>query len=150
MEELIKEYGFSILVGADGHRIWLHNNPEAKNPTFEELLIFLSQDETNLIPYDFNNFVCADYAEMLHNNAEKAGIRAAYVCVNLSDSYFGDGGHALNAFRTIDKGLVFVDDTGGYDCIVDVKPEEPYIPISLFSDVEFYSSGVVKSYTVQW
>jgi len=42
------------------------------------------------------SFVCADFAETLHNNAEKVGIRVAYVTVN--------GIHALNAFDTTDRG----------------------------------------------
>lgn len=154
MEELVK-HGFSITVGADGHRIWIHNNPDAKNPTYEELLVFLAQDETNLIPYDFDNFVCADYAEMLHNNAEKAGIRSAYVCVDFSSTSqffptpFGNS-HALDAFKTTDEGLVFIDVSGGFDCVVDVVIDKLYVPIPLFSDVEFYSVGDVKFYKVQW
>lgn len=104
MEELIEPDIFSVIVGADGHRIWLHNNPDARNPTWEELLAFLQNDRTDQHPYDPDSFVCADYAEMLHNNAEKAGVRAAYVCT--SD-------HALNAFNVVDRGLVFVDSTHG-------------------------------------
>ena len=47
---------------------------------------------------------------MLHNNAEAAGIRAALVGV------FFEGettGHGLNVFKTTDRGLVYVDCTGG-------------------------------------
>lgn len=148
MEELVKsEVPFlyeEITVGADGHRIWLHNNPDAKNPTWEELLLFLQQDTTNQIPYSYSSFVCADYAETLHNNAEKADIRVAYVSVELSDVE-----HALNAFRTTDRGLVFIDCTG-YDCKVDVVVGRNYIPVSLFTYDEFYPMGIIDSYEVQW
>jgi len=162
MEELVKEDFFAIVVGADGHRIWLHNNPNARNPTYQELLVFLAQDNTDQIPYDPAKFVCADYAERLHNNAEKAGIRAAYVVVEFSTTYqtfvspFGYS-HALNAFRTTDRGLVFVDVTrpfgavrGSFDCIVDVKVGQPYVPVPLFSYVELSPLGIVKSVSIQW
>jgi len=47
--------------------------------------------------------ICADFAERLHNNAEKAGIRAGYV---------NGTNHAFNVFETTDKGLVYIDDVG--------------------------------------
>jgi hypothetical protein len=111
--------------------------------------------------YDPAKFVCADYAERLHNNAEKAGIRAAYVIVEFSTnqtfaSPFGSS-HALNAFRTTDRGLVFVDVTrplgvvgGSFDCIVDIKVGQPYVSVPLFSYVELSPLGVVKSVSIQW
>jgi len=45
----------------------------------------------------------------VHNNAEAAGIRAALVNINFDES---DKGHALNAFDTIDMGLIYIDCTG--------------------------------------
>jgi hypothetical protein len=66
-----------------------------------------------------NPDICADFAERLHNDAEMAGIRCAYVSIELSGytdpNNFGisaDTGHALDAFQTTDRGLVYVDDTG--------------------------------------
>ena len=50
---------------------------------------------------------------------ENAGIRAAWVSVEFTDN---PDGHALNAFETTDKGLVFVDCAGG-------SPSD-YIPIA--------------------
>lgn len=52
--------------------------------------------------------VCADFAEVLHNNAELFGIKAAWVAINFEEG----PGHALNAFQTTDRGLVFIDCTG--------------------------------------
>jgi len=111
MEELVEPNIISVTVGADGHRIWLHNSTDAKNPTWMELVEFLQSDRTDQRPYDSDSFVCADYAEMLHNNAEKAGIRAAYVYTS---------NHAFNAFTVSDRGLVFVDNTIG-DELVDAN-----------------------------
>jgi PKD repeat protein len=140
-----------ILVGGNGHTIKLHNNPDAKNPTWGVLLWFLQRDTTEQIPYVYGSFVCADFAETLHNNAETAGIRAAYVSVELSGI-----GHACNAFRTTDRGLVFIDDTGqiygfGYDKQVSIVVGKQYVPTALFSsDVYFLSMGTVDSYEIQW
>lgn len=160
-------FGKGIVVGADGHKIRLHNNPYANDPSWNELLQFLRQDTTDQIPYSYSSFVCADYAEKLHNNAEEAGIRAAYVDVFLKPYYIyniytdvplaiPDGiGHACDAFRT-DRGIVFIDVTGspnlvGYDKQVNIVVGGQYVPVALFSgDVEFYSMGIIDSYEVQW
>ncbi len=115
-----------------------------------------------------NPHVCGDFAERLHNNAEMTGIRCAYVSVYLSgysDSYeYGipsDTSHALVAFDTSDKGLVYIDDTGitGYgpsncDKIVDVQVGEYYIPISLFPEVGWSSTwgdmGLIDDIFITW
>jgi hypothetical protein len=95
-------------VGARGNPIILVNNPGARNPSWAELFQFLLEDQTDKQTYSYSSFVCADFAEMLHNNAEKAGIRAGFVYVNLE----GGETHCLNVFETTDRGLIFIDDTG--------------------------------------
>lgn len=96
---------------ASGASIRLLNNfGKTHNPTWEELKSFLRADGTDEHSYYYATFICGDFAEMLHNNAEKVGIRAALVVV----SFYNDIPHALNAFYTTDKGLVYVDCTG-YD-----------------------------------
>jgi len=88
----------------------LVNNPNATNPTWEELLQFITSDDTDKEPYIEDIYMCGDFAETLHNNAEQEGIRAAWVGIHFADDIIG---HALNAFNTIDEGVVFVDCTGG-------------------------------------
>ena len=105
----------AIHVGADGKPIELINNPNAINPTYAELAAFVRADDTDTELYleqqigGLQPFVCADYAEAVHNNAETKGIRAASVGIDLRDN---EDGHALNAFETTDRGLVYVDCTG--------------------------------------
>jgi hypothetical protein len=152
----------AYLIGADGHAITLENNPDAKNPSWEELKAFLLKDKTDVIEYDFDKFVCADFAEMVHNNAEEAGIRAAFVSIWLGPCayYPTSGGHALNAFETTDKGLVYIDCTGymtsmSADKIVDVQLGKEYIPRSIFPEpgwAEYWDSmGEVEEIeTIQW
>jgi hypothetical protein len=102
----------AVIVGGDNKPIRLINNEDAVNPSFDELLLFISKDDTNTLPYIKDGpeaFVCSDFAETLHNNAEEAGIRAGWVSIDYAD---GSIGHAINVFETTDMGLVFIDCTG--------------------------------------
>lgn len=105
----------TIHVGADGEPIELFNNPSSRNPTYAELIAFIRTDDTDAKRYlerrigGWQPFVCADFAEAVHNNAEGAGIRAAWVSIDLAGE---EVGHALNAFETTDKGLAYIDCTG--------------------------------------
>ena len=101
-----------VLVGGDGEPIILVDNPNAMDPSYAELVAFIEQDTTDAKDYLEHpriGYVCADFAEDVHNNAEAAGIRAASVSVDFQGNEMG---HALNAFETIDKGLVYIDCTG--------------------------------------
>ena len=96
--------------GASSDRtVNLKNNEMARNPTWEELVRFLNLDDTDKGAYGFGLWVCAEFANELHDNAERAGIKAAWVAVEFVGD---DEGHAFNAFETTDRGLVFVDCTG--------------------------------------
>jgi hypothetical protein len=101
---------FDVLnaAGAKGDPVRLSNNAQAKDPSWQQLREFVLSDDTDEQLYRPNSFVCADFAAMLHDRAEAAGIKAAYVSVDFG----GDTGHALNAFNTTDQGLVYVDCTG--------------------------------------
>lgn len=177
--------------GCYGEFIVLINNEHARNPSYSELLRFLRADETDRFPYqhtfsvpgfyygppedkiDLDRLrgiidgtiepspprICADFAERLHNEAEMAGIRCAYVSIGLTDP---GGGHALNAFETTDRGLIYIDCTGtvgGYgpddQCtIVDVRVGQQYNPEYLFPSGGWYipsgSMGTVTSVFITW
>ena len=87
----------------------LVNNPEAMNVSYVELRNFLFEDDTDKIPYIVDEFTCGEFAEILHNNAEESGIKAAFVGIQFKD---GSIGHAFNAFITTDRGLIYIDVTG--------------------------------------
>lgn len=143
-------------VGGDGHTIKLKQNSNAKNPTYKEVLDFLRTDQTDKCDYILNEFVCADFAEQVQNNAEISGYNCAYVDISFTDNV----GHACNAFNTTDRGLIFIDCTnsldgsGPYnrDSIVNIVEESIYRPQFLFNSNGWYSlpMGTVKSYTVYW
>ena len=87
----------------------LSNYQNATNPTWQQLRTFLRNDTTDDRNYSKYEYNCTDFAEKLHNRAEAAGIKVAFVVLSFIDR---DVGHALNAFTTTDKGIVYVDCTG--------------------------------------
>lgn len=106
-----------------------------------------------------NPDICADFAERLHNDAEMAGIRCAYVSVTLA----GNTGHACDAFQTTDRGLVYIDDTGSLANephpvravkMVNIAIGQSYTPVSLFTEAGWQNSydsiGTVTNFQVIW
>jgi hypothetical protein len=96
------------LSSAPTRKFKLVENPNAKNPTYAELLAFLTTDITDSFRYVYDYYMCGNFAETVHNNAEAAGIRAGLVEIRFNFP----PGHAINAFLTTDKGLVYIDCTG--------------------------------------
>jgi hypothetical protein len=147
-------------VGPDGQPITLVGNPAAVDPTFAQLESFLLADKTDQNTYVPGAYVCANFARDVYNNAEKAGIRAAFVGVEFTGN---KEGHALNAFVTTDKGLVFIDCTGlealqagpaNNDKIVNVKIGIDYQPVGLFpvngQTVKFPDGGIISDVQLDW
>jgi len=97
----------ALQVGGDGEPIELINNLDATDHTYAELIAFIKADITDECLY-ISSYVCSDFAEAVHNNAEAAGIRAAWVGIDFGD----EENHACNAFETTDLGLVYIDCTG--------------------------------------
>ena len=138
----------------NGQTVVLENNPNAINPSRNQLLKFLEQDKTDTYPYIEGKFVCANFALTLHNNAEIAGWRCAYVTVYLSGVY-----HALNAFKTTDDGLVYIDCTNGkqgpsnMDHRVDLKNGMEYLPKNIFPEEKWGntpSMGIISDISIYW
>lgn len=142
-----------IEVGGDGEPIELINNPDAANPTYDELVAFIMWDTTDTnspIEKGPGAYVCADFAEDVHNNAEAAGIRAAWVGVDFEGEEYA-AGHALNAFETADGGLVYIDCTE-VDCIAYVEEGKEYkwIIIGGKEWVGYVPPGIVENIYIFW
>ncbi len=101
-------YENGAIARGDGGPIELINNPDATNPTYAELIAFITADATDERLYS-SGYNCSDFAEDVHNNAEAAGIRAAWVGIDFGGD---DEGHACNAFETTNLGLIYIDCTG--------------------------------------
>jgi hypothetical protein len=93
------------------HELRFVKNANTKDPTWLQLKKFLETNTTfknrvnGRIEYKCDEFMCADFMQTLFNNAQSAGIRCAKVGIQYADG----SAHAMNAFKTTDKGLVFVD-----------------------------------------
>ena len=94
-------------------RVKLHN------PTYKEMMEFLAGDETDSNPFIKGEYVCFDFAAELNNNAEANGLRAAYVRIRAKE-----WGHAVVAFETVDRGLVFIEPQSDKD--IPLVIGEPY------------------------
>lgn len=162
----VDHWGDEVRVtGGDYRPIELVNNPYAENPSYDELLAFIQTETTNeklFIHTFFWGYICTDYAEDVHNNAEAAGIRAALVVIYFEEDEMG---HALNAFETIDKGLVYIDCTS-WDTVAYIEKGKEYGCIDLdevySTEYSYYeknkqiwqliypSPGIVEEIQINW
>lgn len=76
-----------------------------RDPSYREMMDFLKQDQTSEREYVANEYICVDFAADVKANALEEGIRCAYVVIE----YLGTTGHAIVAFDTTDRGLVYVE-----------------------------------------
>jgi hypothetical protein len=141
-------------VGSDGSVVKITNYDNAINPSYGQLLTFLEADKTEEHPYIDGQYICVDFAKTLHDNAERSGIKAAFIGCDFSDKSIG---HAFNMFNTTDKGIVYIDDTGVpgsstyEDKILNVAVGQPLTDQYLFKDGSLGGSmGIVKKLYVYW
>ncbi len=145
----------------------LKDNTGAANPTLDELLDFIAEDETDSNEYIKYLYDCSQFSRDVHNHAETAGIRAAEVQIFFTNEKIG---HALDAFITSDYGLVFIDCTTSPDTIARVCVGKEYralpvdeVPTTKFRDNTwwdnlrsyYYAAGsnghcIVSSITIYW
>ena len=76
-----------------------------RDPRYQEMQDFLKQDETSEHAYLRDEYICVDFAANVKANAAREGIRCAYVVIE----YLGTTGHAIVAFDTTDRGLVYIE-----------------------------------------
>lgn len=144
--------GNTYMVGGDGKLISLVNYNNATNTTYAKVVEFIKADKTDQKLYT-SRYVCSDFAEDVHNNAERAGIKAVWVTMAFTNS----PGHACNAFYTTDKGMIFIDctgspsQTGSFDKRLSLTAGKPLTPTSLYAPYYKWSTmGTVKSYKIYW
>ena len=138
---------YSCYVNPNGKPVKLLHNKNAIHPTFEQLMEFLAIDQTEKLQYIPGQFVCSNFAETLQHNAMKAGYKCGWVAINFKD---GSPSHSCNAFNTVDKGVIFIDCSGGYDTIVELSPHNTYISRTINSDVRHIPMGEVLRYRIFW
>jgi len=115
---------------------------DLRNPTYSETKEFIKQDLTDHNSYIENEYTCSDFAADVNNNAERQGLRCALVELK----YPGEMGHAVVAFNTVDKGLIFIEPQ--YDKEVTVNIGESYSKINRFKNPGF--NDTIVRYLVIW
>ncbi len=115
----------------------LMENPDAHDPSYAELMNFLSTDDTVNNKYVDPTFTCADFASELQNHAEAHGIQCGYTSLKF---YGKSEGHAVDVFHTTDEGSIYVDTTGGKDIISD----------GLYQGERYHNLGVISQVTEYW
>lgn len=106
----------------DGYRFFCPNQ-SAKSPTYQEVISFLSDDSTEERLYEPGIFTCGNFSHLVYKNAQLNGIKCGFVVVHFEDGT----SHAINSFRTVDKGLMFTQSQGGRnksgdDLIIKARP----------------------------
>jgi len=127
-QETLGGLGITLSTSKECSDVDLIDNSIATNPTWSQLITFISQDQTDKHTYIYGVFDCSQFSRDVHNNAEAAGIRAAEVQLSFRNE---EVGHALNAFLTTDYGLVYVDCTGE-DTIARIKTGKEYRAVDLY------------------
>lgn len=105
----LKSYEELPYLKANGEPITLINYRDSTKPTFKELRKFIENDRTDEETYNEYSYICGDFAEQVHNNAEAQGIKAGLAFITFKNNIVG---HAINVFDTKDYGRVYIDCTG--------------------------------------
>lgn len=75
-----------------------------KDQTFQEVRDFILKDPTNRNKFVLNQYECRHFATDVNNNAEANDLRCAFVLLG-----YDRGQHAVVAFDTTDRGLVYIE-----------------------------------------
>jgi hypothetical protein len=79
------------------------------NPTYAEMQAFVSSDKTDMRTYIPNVYICHHYSTDVVSNANKRGMRAGYVLLDMDDGSNTWLGHAIVVFQTSDRGFYFLE-----------------------------------------
>ena len=120
-------------VKASGAFIELYANTTSSDPTYEQMISFLNQENANTIPRQDNVFTSGDCAEKIFNDAELAGILTHFIIVKFDDNTV----FACVSFNTTDKGTYYIDVADGkYTATTSINTGEKYTTTELDSDAE--------------
>jgi hypothetical protein len=128
-EATLKGLGITVAASKECKDVELINNPQAHNPTWDELMSFLATDNTEQHEYIPNVYDCSQFSRDVHNNAEAAGIRAAEVQLKFDNM---TEGHAVDAFITTDYGLVYIDCTSPPDVVARIERDKAYRALNVY------------------
>jgi flagellar biosynthesis/type III secretory pathway protein FliH len=96
-----------------------------KDPTYKQAMAFMSSDKTWQNHYT-TTFDCENFAGLFKKDAFKAGYRCFYVVIDTSGLY----GHAIDAFNTTDRGMIYIEPQ--LNQMVTVKMDTNYEAVNNF------------------
>lgn len=94
--------------GLEGHSLVVDQEDVLVNPSRYDLVRFLERNGVDENEYVATSYACSDFARDLQHHAHEAGFRSACVTLDFAESA-GSAGHVMNAFETVDEGLLFVE-----------------------------------------
>ena len=104
----------ALNIEATGDNVSSNQTITLKNPTFEELKKFVLADTTHRHPFVPNEYECRNFATDMVNNAVREGLMAGFVLI-----CYNQGQHAVVAFNTSDRGLIYIEPQT--NAAIDVK-----------------------------
>jgi len=75
-----------------------------RDPTYNEMINFITVDQTDKNVYTPSTYTCFHFSQDVLANAFNRGIKAGLVYIEFTDS-----AHAIIAFNTTDKGLIYIE-----------------------------------------
>lgn len=128
-----KGFGKGYEIGLEtGSKEVVATRVRLRNPTYSELQEFLAGDETNSNEYITGEYTCFDFAAELNNSADASGIRAAYVRLRAKE-----WAHAVVAFETVDRGLIFIEPQSDRDVDLVVGKIYPWWQVGATSPLGY-------------
>jgi septal ring factor EnvC (AmiA/AmiB activator) len=103
-----------------------------KDPTYKMMQEFIDQDKTDKRTYISGLYDCTNFCADIINNASKQGLRCGYVEID-----FPDSAHAIIAFDTTDKGVIYIEPQ--YDEFVELEVGEHYYQCVVPNPGYYYS-----------
>ena len=118
-------------------------------PTLGELKTFIREDQTDKNVYDFNNYVCEDFAEDVIENAKKRNFRVGDVTLKCEGYY----DHAIVAFDTT-EGIYFLEPQLDYlfseaNMKQMIEDGEYYISVYSGGGYEYFLIDI-NGYSIAW
>ena len=113
-----------------------------RDPTYQEMLNFITSDQTDKHQYTVPTYVCWNFAADVKNNAFTEGYRCGLVVISFADS---SAGHSVICFKTIDHGLIFIEPQD--DAIASLVIGQHYWDRAKYAPT--YDDTIV-SFTIVW
>lgn len=106
-----------------------------RDPTYSEVISFISGDKTDEHTYNFNSYNCFHFCRDIKAAAFNQGLKAGFVYIE-----FSNGAHSIVCFNTVDRGLVYVE-----------PQTDSIVSLAAGGDYEFIEEpNTVISVTVIW